>query len=475
VIVDLNGDNLLDLLFTTTKSILSPRGFVTRFDSSGAVDFSTFLGAGTDAFGVAIDNANTIYVVGATSDDNFPTVDPLQPDRVPGSSDAYLVRIASEEFDFGDAPDSYGTSIAVAGVWHRGTGVQLGALRDVESNAALPLNGAGDDAGGADDEDGVAFTLLAVDGRAQVTATLAQSGGSRLYGWIDFNGDGDFADAGEQIADGTGQFAGLGNGSVVISFAVPDVDYSGPTFARFRVSTEAGLGSHGGASDGEVEDYAVDILPRSPLLNIALRGDVEGDVDVDIVDIIALIRELRTSGTYTLPFPPFPSPTPPPYLDVDGNYQFNLLDIVEVIKILRALSAAEGEPGNSSLLASRIGAPGPLVSPSEPVAPVMQPPPPSTADPLPTSAIAAVQPLSATGDRGRSSSEAFLRRSAMPLREVDAVFAEGWEWRARGRRRDAAEVAHAPDSAASPIWESLTDAAIAGLLDEVILRADPDF
>ena len=45
------------------------------------------------------------------------------------------------------------------------------------------------------------------------------------------------------------------------SFAIPGTPPfpAGPTFARFRCSSQAGLGPAGGAPDGEVEDYQVRI------------------------------------------------------------------------------------------------------------------------------------------------------------------------------------------------------------------------
>ncbi len=72
--------------------------------------------------------------------------------------------------DFGDAPDTYLTTLAAGlngGARHTSTGVLLGSQRDTEADASTPLNGTGDDVTGTpDDEDGVtalgmSFMLLA--------------------------------------------------------------------------------------------------------------------------------------------------------------------------------------------------------------------------------------------------------------------------------------------------------------------------
>ena len=77
-----------------------------------------------------------------------------------------------------------------------------------------------------------------------------------LSAWIDFDGDGQWSGAGEQIF----QDEWLTPGSVhTLWFWVPQSIPSGSTYARFRISTQSGLAPDGSASDGEVEDYQVEI------------------------------------------------------------------------------------------------------------------------------------------------------------------------------------------------------------------------
>ncbi len=120
-----------------------------------------------------------------------------------------------------------------------------------------------------DDEDGVTFAgggsvNAGASDTAVVTIANSASADAQLFAWIDFNGDGDFNDAGEQIADGTGAFANLGNGVVNVPFTAPDNGFSGQTFSRFRVTTETTLGSTGLAADGEVEDHVLSIVGNTP-------------------------------------------------------------------------------------------------------------------------------------------------------------------------------------------------------------------
>ncbi|HXG48677.1 MAG TPA: GEVED domain-containing protein, partial [Methylomirabilota bacterium] len=75
---------------------------------------------------------------------------------------------------------------------------------------------------------------------------------ARLDAWIDFNRDGDFSDAAEQIFTGVPVVPGVNT----LAFTVPANAQEGPTFARFRLSRQGGLKPSGPAPDGEVEDYS---------------------------------------------------------------------------------------------------------------------------------------------------------------------------------------------------------------------------
>ena len=167
--------------------------------------------------------------------------------------------------DYGDAPTaaqsgftgSYPVTLAQTGARHGATGPTLGATRDSETDG-LPSAGAdGDDLNTSDDEDGVSIsTLVACE---PATATVTAPGGGVLNAWIDWNRDGDWADAGEQIVVNQ---SSLGT---PVGFTVPCDASVGTSYARFRLATAPGLGFGGQAVDGEVEDYSVSITKLTDL------------------------------------------------------------------------------------------------------------------------------------------------------------------------------------------------------------------
>ncbi|OQX04204.1 MAG: hypothetical protein BWK73_36960 [Thiothrix lacustris] len=181
-------------------------------------------------------------------------------------------REACEFTDYGDAPATYGTPFhnIVAGM-------QLGAQAPDSETAAQPnATATGDDAVGTADEDGITFPAL-IQGQTVTLTTKVSGTGGYLQGWIDFNGDGDFADAGEQIATDV-QDKGIGDsnpavGSIGINVTLPETVVTTPTYARFRWSSVAALNSTATAPDGEVEDYALTIGAASCSLIVTTTAD----------------------------------------------------------------------------------------------------------------------------------------------------------------------------------------------------------
>ncbi|MCM2371981.1 Ig-like domain-containing protein [Aporhodopirellula aestuarii] len=176
--------------------------------------------------------------------------------------------------DYGDAPDTYSTSIAAGGPSHGTlTGLTIGTQIDRESDGVPTADASGDDVvntttGQFDDEDGVVQTVALRPGATGIiTVTLTNTTGSTGYlqAWLDLNADGDFLDAGEQLRTD----AILGTGTHNINVTLPstfDVNIDGTadgvlnTFSRFRYSLTPGLGVGGGADTGEVEDHPIRIL-----------------------------------------------------------------------------------------------------------------------------------------------------------------------------------------------------------------------
>ena len=162
------------------------------------------------------------------------------------------------EIDYGDAPDpTYPTLLASNGASHLATGVMLGTSRDGELDGQPSADADGDDTTDADDEDGVVFNGLPVPGTAaSVDVTVSANG--FLNAWVDFNQDGDWLDAEEQIFTDQAVAAGVNT----LSFNIPATASTATApYARFRVDSAGGLTPTGQAADGEVEDHLVQEPP----------------------------------------------------------------------------------------------------------------------------------------------------------------------------------------------------------------------
>jgi hypothetical protein len=161
----------------------------------------------------------------------------------------------------GTGAGNYETLLANNGPRHTiVAGLKLGANVDGEANATANAAANGDGL----DEDGVlnpAVDFLMTTGTAPTVTLLATNttgAAATLFGWIDTNGNGAFDNATERasvaVPDGTT------NGRFTLTFPTIPAGFTGTTYARFRLSTDvAAANSTGGASDGEVEDYAVSI------------------------------------------------------------------------------------------------------------------------------------------------------------------------------------------------------------------------
>jgi uncharacterized repeat protein (TIGR01451 family) len=183
-----------------------------------------------------------------------------------GEVEDYVIGIQGR--DFPDAPASYQTQ--GAGAAHHAIdpldAVYLGACVDFEVDGQPNAAATGDDlAAGTervglcfDDEDGVSFPGP-IAACANAAVNVSASAAARLDAFVDFNADGDFADAGEQIFANQPLLAGAN----ALSFAVPCGAAAAQTYSRFRL-TRAGtpglLGAAGDASSGEVEDYRINVL-----------------------------------------------------------------------------------------------------------------------------------------------------------------------------------------------------------------------
>ncbi len=176
--------------------------------------------------------------------------------------------------DLADLPNTFGTSIATSGPRHAidpAANFRLGACADTEGDGQPTANATGDDAGagtatqgtcanGGDDEDGVTLQpAFAVCTTTSLTIN-ASAGGGFLNAWIDWNADGDFGDAGEQIATGLALTAGNNPLNVATPCAAHADHHRHPFPLQLGSEPRADRCGDSGAPDGEVEDYVIRVL-----------------------------------------------------------------------------------------------------------------------------------------------------------------------------------------------------------------------
>jgi hypothetical protein len=274
--------------------------FGTDYTVSGAASFATTTGSVTFLAG---ERTATIIITPVADGDfegdelirirtaHYADIGLSEQDGNP--TDAAITILHDEPQDFGDAPDTFHTTSGNNGASHGAGGPNLGATRDAEADGQPSANADGD----GSDDDGVTFGTIRVGQQdAFVTVNVENAPtGARLDAWFDFDGDGNFAGAWEQVAASVA----VVNGDNQIAIDVPSTIASGEVVARFRLSTAGGASYLGHSVDGEVEDYVVTISPpatsegifssRTPISTTstnaqgAVMADLDGDGDLDVI------------------------------------------------------------------------------------------------------------------------------------------------------------------------------------------------
>lgn len=173
-------------------------------------------------------------------------------------------------YDYSDAPLT-GTSYGAAN--HRTiAGLRMGSAFTTESTAFDSATAS------ADSDDAV--TLPNLFRGVATSINVPVTGPGKLSAWIDYNDDGDFGDAGEQIASsvsdgGSGDADGAVNGTIQLALTPPVGAATTPTIARFRYSSNSGASSSGLAGYGEVEDYLLTVI--YPSLSVSKSSTVLSD------------------------------------------------------------------------------------------------------------------------------------------------------------------------------------------------------
>ena len=237
--------------------------------------------------GSGVANYDLNFPAGSTTDDTyarfrlFPgnVADPSPTgSATAGEVEDHPVTVGAAGLDFGDAPASYGTTVADSGPSHQLRGydpvadtanVMLGASVDREADGQPNPAATGDDSTDADDEDGVAFNpALGYANPTIRTGTDAGTGNTVVNhldvaasddgfvsAWVDWNIDGDFGDPGERVVNAQPVTAGAND----LTFSQGTNPGDIRTYVRVRYSTNAAsmAAPSGPAPDGEVEDYRV--------------------------------------------------------------------------------------------------------------------------------------------------------------------------------------------------------------------------
>jgi len=244
------------LLSTSESSITPNRNFIATIDFGRIV--TGFVATDLESSNATVtisDLSNGRYQLNLSAVSDGTVTVRLPADRVRDAnnrpneaSDTLTIRfVDTADSDFGDAPtsvqsgfaNSYPTRLVDNGAFHKRSALFLGTSSDAESDGLPNATATGDDSNGSDDENGILFPLSNVIGLSSATTSsfiaIASASGF-LDAWIDFNRDGDWSDAGEQVATRLA----LVSGSNSVAFTIPSTASAGTTFARFRLSAAGG-------------------------------------------------------------------------------------------------------------------------------------------------------------------------------------------------------------------------------------------
>ncbi|MGG5461456.1 SdrD B-like domain-containing protein [Clostridium sp. B9] len=285
-----------------------------------------FNGANGFIYGISNSTGDIIrwHNVGGTMDGDFFSVSgPAQ------RQDATMCIRASVLVDFGDAPDTslgtgtdnYNTLLVSNGPRHGiVNGVKLGTKVTAEIDAYQNPTATGDDTTLGIQDDGVIFPLdpiVAGDTTYTLPITYMNDSGeaANIYAWIDFNRDGIFQL--EEAAQPLGVASSISNPRVEeLTFNIPAGSSFTPgdtTFIRVRITTDELNNSNllptqedtrslGPASDGEVEDYQVDIIELNVEGTIWYDLNCDGLRDISEPLAEGITVELYDSDNDAVPF-----------------------------------------------------------------------------------------------------------------------------------------------------------------------------
>lgn len=266
------------------------------------------------------------------------------------------------QIDFGDAPDSYGTTAASGGPQHKIiAGLSIGNLVDGEADGVPGAAANSDSLGGVNDEFELGTIRFSPTANAALEIAVSNSTGSNatLYGWVDFNGNGTFDSGTERASVFVPSSSGLQTVSLDFG-ATPSNAAVGPTYVRLRLSSDAAAASPTGiAQDGEVEDYRISIVGPgnidgndvfdandSFLIHLTQLSGSNNQIDQSKGSSSLSASEIRSSISSQLQLPG----------DVDGDGDFDANDsfLIHLVQLSATTTQVEQSKGSSLLTGEEI-------------------------------------------------------------------------------------------------------------------------
>lgn len=199
---------------------------------------------------------------------------------------------SSDESDFGDAPDSYGTLQASNGAEHAiSPTLYLGSTIDADTDGQPSIASNGDDLDiSGNDDDGITV-LTSLERGLDSLLNINVTGSGYLQGWADWDMNGSFEDS-EQIITNSP----VVNGQQVIPIRVGDNAVIGSVQTRFRLSSNPNIPNSGYVGDGEVEDYVFNVtdpgttIQHSGYYTAAFEDNWPEVGDFDLNDVVTYYR-----------------------------------------------------------------------------------------------------------------------------------------------------------------------------------------
>jgi hypothetical protein len=328
--------------------ISTPTNNGTDISDDGDLAFNGFIYANT---------ANTFYIIGGSytggnQGDPVGTNQLTDADRL--NSWSFCTTDVKPGVDFGDAPASYNGITPIAPAYHvipsigNNQKIYLGIIKpdadfDPSGNAAANVDDV-TPAGSTDDEDGITYSTFPAylgSGNYTITVNTTNKSGANAYayGYIDFNGDGDFNDVNERSLKATVSSSTTSPQSVSLTFSAGFAFNASTTnrYIRIRIGSNADevCYPNGPARDGEVEDYVF----KSLYISGTVFNDANGLVNNGIIDGIGIGNASGAQLYAILVSNTTNKVVESETVSSNGAYTFNNVDANQSYKIVLSLTA----------------------------------------------------------------------------------------------------------------------------------------